>query len=162
MNNQEIEKYFDDLARRHKRVAHSDSRKRFFRLELEDILLDKMKSVTYFPFISLERMDYRFTGTAGQKGKRKTIAFDVIDKVENITPDKVNAAYDRCEDIADDFITKIWNDCQTNAFPFNEIDWNSIDAAQIPLNETTRVIGVRIVFDVLIPFNSTINKNTWQ
>lgn len=161
MNNQEIELYFENLAQKHRRIVHSKSNKRFFRLELEDILLDKLKHVAYYPFISLERMDFKYLGSPAQKGKRKTIAFDIVDKCDN-TAEKINAAYDKLEDIADDFILKIWHDSKANAFPFEDIDWNSIDAAQIPYNEVSKIIGIRIVLDVLIPISNDVNENNWQ
>ena len=161
MNNHEIELYFENLAQKHREIVHSKSNKRFFRLELEDILLDKLKHVVHYPFIALERMDFKYIGNPGQKGKRKTIALDIVDKSEN-TSEKINEAYDRLEDIADDFILKIWTDSKSNAFPFENIDWNSIDAAQIPYNEINRLIGIRIVFDMLIPISNDINVNKWQ
>lgn len=160
MSNQKIELYFENLTQKHRDIAHSKSNKRFFRLELEDILLDKLKHVVYYPFIALERMDFKYLGNPGQKGKRKTIAFDIVDKCDN-TSEKINAVYDKLEDIADDFILKIWYDSKTSAFPFEDIDWNSIDAAQIPYNETNRLIGIRIVFDALIPISNDVNVNKW-
>lgn len=161
MNNNNIEKYFEELACKHRLIAHSETRKRFFRLELEDILLDKLKTVAYYPFIALERIDFKFIGTPGQKGKRKTIAFDIVDKAENQLPEKINAAYDRLEAIADDIITRIYSDTAKLAEPFESFEWNSIDAAQIPYNDATRLIGIRVVFDVIVPFSCDVNLNNW-
>lgn len=158
-----IEAYYEDLARRHVDICHSKNAgaKRFFRIELEDVLIGQIKSVARFPFISLERLEYRFVPSAGQKSKRKTVALMFVDKVVN-TPEKINDAYDRMEELADDFINKTYEDIRLNTTPFTDLDWNSVDAAQIPYNPTTQTCGVRLVFDAPENYNDSVNTKKWN
>lgn len=160
--NKAIVKYFDDLSRKHVDIRHSSGVKKFFRLELEDILIGNIKTIREFPIVCLERLEYRFVKPVGQTIKRKTVALMFVAKVDNPTPDSIDEAYDSMESVADDFLNKTWEDVRLSKNPFADIDWTSIDAAQIPFNETTKTCGVRLVFDAPNGYCDEVNVTKWK
>jgi len=160
-SNKIIEKYYENLCRKHVDIAHGDKTKRFFRIELDEVLLSQLKSDVRFPFVSLERLEYRFVHPAGQASKRKIVALMFVDKSQN-SPEKISDTYDRMEEIADDFLNKTYEDIRENLTPFTDFDWNSVDAAQIPYNVTTGVCGIRLVFEAPENYNHSVNTKKWN
>lgn len=159
--NNSIESYFKQLASEHIDIAHRDSDARFYRMELEEVLMN-MRSNVKFPFVGLERAESKFSYSPGQISKRTSIAIMFIQKVNNPSNETVNDAYDLTDSVADEFARRIYSDVQSLTGPFTNIDWNSIDIQQIGYNDTTRLAGCRLVFDVIHNFKIALTTSKWN
>lgn len=156
--NNTIELYFKKLSQEHVDVCHRDNEPHFYRMELEEVLMN-LRSGVRFPFVGLERSEARFNS---QSTKRVSIGVMFIQMESKPTPESINAIYDLTDAIAEEFARRIYEDVQKLTGPFTNIDWNSVDIQQISFSEATKIGGSRLVFDVIQTFKTTVTNSKWN
>lgn len=159
--NNTIEEYFKMLAIEHSDINHSDNQPHFYRMELEEVLMN-LRSKVNFPFVGLERIESKFNNSPGQTSKRKSIALMFISKVENNSNEAVNAIYDLTDEVADEFLRRVYDDVVKLTGPFTNIDWNSLDIQQIAFNDASKIAGCRLIFDTIENFNKRVTTSKWN
>jgi len=103
--------YFEQLAREHVDIRHTDKEKHFFRIELEEILTG-LKSKIRYPALILESYDFVFKDqNSDNVHKEVSCAFDIIDIVKDGgNYDLIHATWHRMEEIGDEICIRILDD----------------------------------------------------
>jgi hypothetical protein len=153
-----VESYFKLLSQEHIDICHRQNEPHFFRMELEEVLME-IRSGVFFPFVALERAETKFNS---QSTKRTSIGIMFMQIEQKTTPESINALYDFTDALADEFTRRIYEDVQTLKGPFTNIDWNSVSIQQIPFNNTTKIGGSRLVFDVIQNFKPVVTNSKWN
>ncbi len=144
--------YFEQLARHHRDICHTDAEKHFFRFELEEMLTG-MRSKINYPALVLEGYDFEFTDEKSDNvHKRLNCAFMILDKVSDKGDfDKVHERWDRLEEIGDEIMVRILSDKRSRKVPV--LSYFSISTVQgAPLTDLQMVhYGHRYSFSLSWP-----------
>lgn len=126
--------YFEQLARSHKDIAHTDSDKHFFRFELEEMLTG-MRSKINYPALVLEGYDFEFTDEKSDNvHKRLNCAFMILGKVNDKGEfDLIHNLWDRLEEIGNEIMNvdgieslKDYRDLLVKFYPESERDIDEV------------------------------------
>src|SRR5664279_4942936 len=101
--------YFENLARLHKSIGHSDSEKHFFRMEIDEVLAGINRTNVTTPFLVLEGYSYDFINNNSDNViKNRHGAFLLLDKISDPSDyDKIQQVWNKMESIGDDILSKI-------------------------------------------------------
>jgi len=103
--------YFKDIATKHKGIRHSDTEKRFFRMNIDELLGTGMRSDARFPLMVLENFEGGiYDGDSDNHLKRLEGAFVLLDKVPQGDFNKEADAYERMEKIGIEIFTRMDHD----------------------------------------------------
>lgn len=151
--------YFEQLATEHSLIRSSKIVRKFYRYGLEEVLAG-IKNARY-PYVSLDKPEFKLHKTQGQRTKRRMIAFSIVEKFELDNFDSKGAASDRIERICDDFFTRMKHDLEEGLGPFIEVDFDSVSAVSLPTNTVDRTIGLYVVFEAAEAFDDIYNPKSW-
>jgi hypothetical protein len=105
--------YFEAVAENHKQIKHSNSAKRFFGIDLSD-LINSLKDIGSTPCIGLERPFYSTGGQHANVRLIKNGAIMIFDRYNDPTDFAlIEGAYDKCYTIAQDIIAKMIKDAKS-------------------------------------------------
>lgn len=154
-----FQEYFEQIAKEHRILRHSKATTHFYRFGLEEILAG-LKNVNY-PYLSIDKPEYRLKKTPGQRTKRRTLAISVVDKYAAEDFTAKGKVSDALEQLLDDVISRIKHDIENAAGPFIEIDLDSVSVVDLPTDMVNKTTGKYMVFEVVEAFDDSYNTNFW-
>lgn len=153
--------YFEDLAKNHVSIQHSQLSKHFYRFEVEEVL-NGLRDINY-PAMILESytFDYR-NSDADQQIKTRRGAFILIDHISDSGDfDKIYQTFETMEEIANDMILRIREDkAQKTVDVLNGIDMNGFDGVPIA-NDSDQNYGVRVSFNITSVTANVVDNGIW-
>ncbi len=158
----EYVQYFENIAKNHKSIRHSQGNKHFFKIELEELMTGLRSSINY-PALVIEGYDFRYQDAASDNVlKTRHCAFDILLKPKNTGDfEEIYSLYAEAEAIADDIVNlmsfhKRWRTHSIVA----EIDLNSIEA--LPINGfVENAVGYRVSFEMQSGHNTDVELTKW-
>jgi hypothetical protein len=158
----ELKDYFENIARSHVDIQHTDNEKHFFRIEAEEYLT-KINTAVNYPFLSLESYDTNFNaGNNDNVAMTRQIAFMLVDNYKQGDYDEINRIYDAMEQIALDIINKINYDQKQNIKLVRDFSYNSVSMQSLPPNPVHKYTGVRVTMSFDSKYNTAYNPDKWQ
>jgi len=155
--------YFENIARSHVEILHTESEKHFFRFELDEVLNGIQRSDVAYPMLVLEGYSYDYTDNKSDNIiKNRSGAFMLLDHCPDISDyQKVHETWDKLEAIGDDILIKMKLDKRNPLTPvIRGFEYSGIESKLIA-NEMGNSIGIRITFTISAPVPSDINPNRW-
>ena len=155
--------YFENLARTHVEIQHSEIEKHFFRFELDEVLNGINRSDVAYPMLILEGYSYDYTDNKSDNIiKNRSGAFILLDHCHDISDyGNVHEIWDRLEAIADDILVKIRSDKRNPLTPVVRGFEYSGTTAKLIANEIGNSVGIRLTFTISAPVASDVQANRW-
>jgi len=165
MNNNfsDIIAYFENLARTHIAIQHSEHEKHFFRYELDEVLAGINRSDVAYPMLILEGYSFDYTDNKSDNIlKNRSSAFILLDQCPDASDyNKVHEIWDKLETIADDILIRMKTDKRNPLTPvIRGFEFSGIEAKLIA-TEIGNSFGLRINFMISAPINSDSVTNRW-
>jgi hypothetical protein len=154
--------YFENLARMHEQILHTDSEKHFFRLDPDEYLIG-LKSDVNYPALMLESYDCDFTDREANS-ILKTIngAFAILKHLdEEGDTASMHLIWDECEQIGLDILVRAYNEKYIRTGLIVNLDFNTVNM-QLLHNEADRAYGCRFTFSILVRQNHMIDNSKWS
>ena len=142
--------YFENIARMHVGIQHTDHSKHFFRFELDEVLNGINRTDVAYPMLILEGYSYDYTDN----------------KSDNIIKNRSGAfiLLDHCPDISDygnDILVKIKTDKRNPLTPVvRGFEFSNVESKLIA-NEIGNSIGLRVTFTISSPVSSDVDTSRW-
>ena len=155
--------YFENLARMHKEIGHTDSEKHFFRMEVDEVLAGINRTDVKHPFLILEGYGYDFTDNKSDNLlKNRRGAFMLIDHVSDITDfDAIHAVWDHMEEIGDELLVRMKADKRNPLAPaVRNFEFSSSEATLIA-NESDCNYGIRFTYTLTSPRSNDVDPDKW-
>jgi hypothetical protein len=155
--------YFENLAKAHIEIRHTDNEKHFFRFELDEVLNGIQRTDVAYPMLVLEAYSYDYTDNKSDNIlKNRSGAFILLDHCPDISDyAKVHAIWDKLESIADDILVKIKSDKRNPITPVvRGFEFSSVESKLIA-NEIGNSIGIRLTFTISAPVPTDVNPDKW-
>ena len=162
-NFSELITYFENIAREHVSIQHTDNEKHFFRFELDEVLNGINRTDVAYPMLILEGYSYDYTDNKSDNIlKNRSGAFILLDHCPDISDyGKIHEIWDNLESIADDILIRIKFDKRNPLTPVvRGFEFSSVESKLIA-NEIGNSIGIRITFTISSPVPSDINVTRW-
>lgn len=153
--------YFEDIARQHKDIAHTDIEKHFFRMESAEIV-NGLTSDVNWPIMVLEAYDisYRSKNTNNIL-KSHNGAFMILMKPDSEQDfDSIHEIWEKCEIIGSDIITRIYNDRFSVQEPVVRFDMNSVEAHPVA-TDIEGSYGYRFTFSMINRQDHIVDTDKW-
>ena len=164
MNNfSQLITYFENLAKAHIEIQHTENEKHFFRFEIDEVLNGIQRSDVAYPMLILEGYSYDYTDNKSDNIlKNRSGAFILLDHCPDISDyAKVHEIWDNLESIADDILIKIKSDKRNPLTPVvRGFEYSSVESKLIA-NEIGNSIGIRLTFTISAPVSTDVNINRW-
>ena len=157
-----LQAYFDNLARTHTDILHTDAEKHFFHSDLKEILSGIRETVN-FPAVFMADYDYSFVDNdSDNHHKKRSIALVFIDHSSDDDDfDTISDIYSNMEQIADDWINRIYDDKLERRHAFlKDFELNEINAVQFSTVDNNFGIWLPISATSLHDIN--INPDKWS
>lgn len=155
--------YFENLARTHKDIRHSDSEKHFFRMEVDEVLAGINRTDVKHPFLILEGYGYDFTDNKSDNLlKNRSGAFILLDHVSDPSNfDAIHDVWDRMEEIGDEILVRMKADKRNPATPaIRNFEFSSSEATLIA-NQMDGNYGIRYTYTLTSPRSNEVNPDKW-
>jgi len=155
--------YFENIARTHVSIQHTDNEKHFFRFELDEVLNGINRTDVAYPMLILEGYSYDYTDNKSDNIiKNRSGAFILLDHCPDISDyGKIHEIWDNLESIADDILIRIKFDKRNPLTPVvRGFEFSSVESKLIA-NEIGNSIGIRITFTISSPVSSDIDISRW-
>jgi len=154
--------YFENIARMHKSILHTNVEKHFFRMEIDEVLGGFNRSDVNFPMLILEGYGFDFTDNRSDNIlKNRKGAFILLDRIEDPTDfDAKHLAWDKLEAIGDDIINRIRSDKQNRNTIVSGFNIEQTECSLI-LNEFSHHAGLRYTYTITSPLNTITASGTW-
>jgi len=162
-NFSELIAYFENLAKAHVSIQHTDQGKHFFRFELDEVLNGIQRSDVAYPMLALEAYSFEYTDNKSDNVlKNRSGAFMLLDHCPDISDyTQVHEIWDNLEAIADDILLKIKTDKRNPLTPVvRGFEYSSVEAKLIA-NEIGNSIGIRITFSISSPVSTDVDPKRW-
>ena len=165
MNNNfsDLISYFENIAREHVSIQHTNTEKHFFRFELDEFLNGINRTDIAYPLLALEGYSFDYTDNKSDNIiKNRSGAFMLLDHCPDISDyQNVHDIWDRLETIADDILIRIKTDKRNPLTPvIRGFEFSSVESRLIA-NEVGNSIGIRITFTISSPSPSDIDGSRW-
>ena len=137
--------YFENLARKHKEIGHTDTEKHFFRMEIDEVLAGINRTDVKHPFLILEGYSYDFMDNKSDNLlKNRRGAFVLLDHVADPTNfDAIHDVWDHMEEIGDELLIKMKADKYNPLAPVIRNFEFSTSEATLIANELDGNYGIR-------------------
>ena len=155
--------YFENLAKSHVEIQHTENEKHFFRFELDEVLNGINRSDVAYPMLILEGYSYDYTDNKSDNIlKNRSGAFILLDHCPDISDyANVHDIWDKLETIADDILIKMKTDKRNPLTPVvRGFEFSNVESKLIA-NEIGNSIGIRITFTISSPVPTDVNINRW-
>lgn len=162
-NFSELIAYFENLAKTHVSIQHSDVEKHFFRFELDEVLAGINRTDVAYPMLILEGYSFDYTDNKSDNIiKNRSSAFILLDHCPDISDyNNVHEIWDNLESIADDILVRMKADKRNPLTPVvRGFEYSGIEAKLIA-NEIGNSIGIRINFMISTPLITDTQTNRW-
>jgi hypothetical protein len=154
--------YFEDIARKHILIKHTNNVKHFYRFELDEVLTGMCSDIKY-PALILEAYDFNYAESNSDNIRKKRFgAFMLIDKVSDMKDfNRIHQVWDEMEQIGDDILVKMKADKESRLVPvLRDFDINNCDG--VPLDvRTLGQFGVRFTFSLTSAINNNVDETRW-
>lgn len=159
----DLVKYFENLARKHKDIGHSDGEKHFFRMEIDEVLAGITRQDVRHPYLILEGYSYDFTDNKSDNlQKNRSGAFILLDHVPDPTDfDAIHDAWDRMEEIGDELLVKMKSDKKNPLAPVVRGFEFSSSEAKLIANEIDGNYGIRFSYTLTSPRSNEVDAGKW-
>lgn len=122
--------YFENLARKHKSILHTDAQKHFYRLDIEEVLTGLRTPIKY-PALILEMHEGRILNNASDNIRDlQTGAFMIVKQVSKKDDFKEEmSALEECLNIGYDIIARMWQDRHNrvlNSFDIGTVNYSKV------------------------------------
>jgi len=155
--------YFENLARKHTDILHSDGEKHFFRMEIDEVLEGINRTDVAYPMLILEGYSFDFTDNKSDNLlKNRQGAFILLDHIsDNSDHNTIHQKWDELEEIATEILVKIKSDKINPLTPVvRNFDFESVNVSLI-LNQIGNDVGVRITYTITSPVTNDPNPGKW-
>jgi len=155
--------YFENLARKHTDILHSDGEKHFFRMEIDEVLEGINRTDVAYPMLILEGYSFDFTDNKSDNLlKNRQGAFILLDHIsDNSDHNTIHKKWDELEEIATEILVKIKSDKINPLTPVvRNFDFESVNVSLI-LNQIGNDVGVRITYTITSPVTNDPNPGKW-
>ena len=155
--------YFENLARLHKDIGHTDSEKHFFRMEVDEVLGGINRTDVKYPFLILEGYSYDFTDDKSDNLlKNRRGAFMLIDHVSDQTDfESIQSAWENMEKIGDELLVKMKADKRNPLAPaIRDFDFSTVEASLLA-NESDGNYGIRFTYVLTSLQSNEVNTDKW-
>jgi len=163
-NFSELVSYFENIAKSHLSIQHSDAQKHFFRFEINEVLAGIQRRDVAYPMLILEGYSFDYTdNNSDNLIKNRSGAFILLDYCKDITNhSSIHEIWDRLEIIADDILLKIKSDKRNSLTPVvRGFEFSNVESKLIA-NEIGNSIGIRITFTISSPVPTDIDMDCWD
>ena len=158
----DLQAYFDNLARNHSEILHTDQEKHFFHSDLNQILSGIRETVN-FPAVFIADYDYSFVDNDSDNHlKKRSVALVFLDHTDEIDDfDSIRDIYSHMEEISDDWLNRIYADKLERRHAFlKDFELNEINAVQFSTVDNNFGIWLPISATSLHDIN--INADKWS
>jgi len=155
--------YFENLARLHKDIAHTDSEKHFFRMEVDEVLGGINRTDVKYPFLILEGYSYDFTDSKSDNLlKNRRGAFILMDHVQDSSDyETIQQVWENMEEIGDELLVRMKADKRNPLAPaVRDFDFSSVEAMLIA-NDLDGNYGIRYSYVITSPRTNEIDSTKW-
>jgi hypothetical protein len=155
--------YFEDIARNHLEILHTDEENHFFRFELDELLSSLNRPDVNYIFLALEGYSFDYTdNNSDNLLKNRKGAFVLIDHIADLTDYAlIHEVWDKLERIGDDILVKIKSDKRNKLTPvIRDFKFESVNA-ELVMNEIAGNIGIRYTFTIPSPTFNDVDKTRW-
>jgi hypothetical protein len=155
--------YFEQLAREHVDILHTDQEKHFFRIELEEILTGLRSRIRY-PALILEGYDFVFKDqNSDNVHKEVSCAFTVLDHVKDKGDfDQIHLVWQQMEEIGDEICIRILDDKRSRSVDvLSHFHLTNVRGALL-VDTSLLHYGVRYEFVVSWPVENDIDPEKWN
>jgi hypothetical protein len=157
-----VVQYFEDLAKQHVTIAHSQTHKAFFRLELDEVVEGLRNNINY-PALVLEGYDINFKDNRSDNViKQRGTAFIIVKRVARGDFNAIHAAYDEMEEIGDDILARMRHDKSQRRSPIRDFNMDNVEATIINWFVDSGLYGIRYNFTIDSTFDTDMNPDKWQ
>jgi len=155
--------YFENLARMHRDIGHSDSKKHFFRMEVDEVLSGITRTDVAYPFLILEGYGYDFSDSKSDNLlKNRRGAFMLLDHVSDPSDfDAIHAVWDHMEEIGDELLVRMKTDKYNPLAPVIRDFQFSTSEATLIANEIDGSYGIRFTYTLTSPRSNDIDPTKW-
>jgi hypothetical protein len=156
--------YFENLARLHKDIGHTDSEKHFFRMEVDEVLGGINRTDVKYPFLVLEGYSYDFTDSKSDNLlKNRRGAFILMDHVPDSSDyETIQQVWENMEEIGDELLVRMKADKRSPLAPaVRDFDFSSVEAMLIA-NELDGNYGIRYSYTLTSPQTNEVNPEKWN
>lgn len=159
----ELIEYFENIARDHVDIGHSDSEKHFFRMEIDEVLAGINRTDVNFPMLILEGYSFDFSDNHSDNLiKNRQGAFVLLDHISDSSDyNAIHDTWDRLEEIGTDILVKIKADKRSRLVPVvRNFDFSSVNASLV-MNQMGNNIGIRFTYTIQSPTVNDVNPEKW-
>jgi hypothetical protein len=155
--------YFENIARTHVDIGHSDHEKHFFRMEVDEVLAGINRTDVKYPLLILEGYGYDFTDNKSDNLlKNRSGAFMLIDHVPDPTDfDAIHSVWDHMEEIGDEILVRMKTDKRNPLAPVIRDFQFSTSEATLIANEIDGNYGIRFTYTLTSPRSNDVNPEKW-
>jgi hypothetical protein len=156
--------YFENLARLHKDIGHTDSEKHFFRMEVDEVLGGINRTDVKYPFLILEGYSYDFTDNKSDNLlKNRRGAFILMDHVPDSSDyETIQQVWESMEEIGDELLVRMKADKRNPLAPaVRDFDFSSVEAMLIA-NELDGNYGIRYTYTLTSLRTNEVNPEKWN
>lgn len=141
--------YFENLARQHVDIAHSDIEKHFIRMESSEILNSQVNDIRW-PLMVLEAYDISYLSRKSNNIlKSHNGAFMILMKPDSEQDyDSIHEIWEKCEKIGSDIIIRMYNDRFSVSEPVVKFDMDSVLAHPVEF-DFEGSYGFRFTFSMI-------------
>ena len=160
----ELITYFENIARSHRDILHSDDEKHFFRMEIDEVLSGINRTDVNYPMLILEGYGFGFTDNKSDNLlKNREGAFVILDHISDISDHNlIHEKWDELEEIATEILLKIKSDKRNPLTPVvRNFEFDNINGSLI-LNEIGNDVGIRLTYTITSSVMSDINPDKWN
>ena len=155
--------YFENLARKHKGIGHSDTDKHFFRMELDEVLAGINRTNVTTPSLILEGYSYDYTDNKSDNLiKNRHGAFLLLDKISDKSDyEGIQEIWNEMEMIGDDILAKIKADKKNHTAPvIRDFDFSQVEATLIA-SEMDNHYGIRYTYTISSAHPTESDDSVW-
>ena len=159
MNYSSLVQYFQQMAARHKQIAHSPLERHFFRINIDQLITGFRQEIN-FPAVMLELPEARLIGNSlDTLFLSRMVALTFLDKVDIDDHEAELSCYDRMEQLGLDFISRIRREYQSTPDRFIAyFDFNDVRTYKVgPIHHSC--FGMRFEFTIGDPSLSVMHYN---
>lgn len=155
--------YFENIARRHVDIRHTDNEKHFFRMEIDEVLAGINRTDVKHPYFILESYDFDYNDNRSDNLlKKRNGAFVLLGHVDDATDnDAIQEVRNRMEAIGDEIMIKIKADKRNPLIKaVRDINLDEVKGVLIS-NEIDNNHGLRFTFSISSPLSTDVNPDKW-
>ena len=163
VNTNEYISYFRTIATNNKAIAHTNTEKHFYRIDISEVL-EALRSDINYPALLLENHSGQIIDALSDNPKDSVnFGFAVVKAVDNRTDNytDVENALSACHDICRQIISKMWKDAKRQDTIVQSIDLNTVTYEKVgPVFDNC--YGYRVSGSIIAKADIYFNTAEWN